>query len=48
MEMPWYAFVIMTISVLVFAKVMYNNYRDNIILPWMRELKEREKVLDFE
>lgn len=43
MEMPWYAFVIMTISVLVCARVMYTNFRDNIILPWMRELKEREK-----
>ena len=48
MEMPWYTFVIMTIGVLVFTKVMCNIFRDNVILPWMRELEERKKRLDFE
>ena len=48
MEMPWYAFVMMTIAVLVSAKVICKTFHDDIILPWMRELEERKKVLDFE
>lgn len=48
MEMPWWTFVIMSISVLVFTKVMCNLFCDNVFLPWMRELEERKKRLDFE